>query len=101
MNKYLGILYHKDTETPQDNYVAFSHGETIEEVTKKLNLINTPKYTEEIKTFEFGKDVHYSLHKILNNNELEYYYSDTHFWCEDDLENILKLIFRKSLNFKK
>lgn len=99
MAKLLGILYHKDTETDSDNYIAFTHGDTIEEINKNIKLINTPKYTEQIKILEFGEDVDSSLHKQLQNNELDYYYSKAHFWCGSELEKILNLSFSKHIDY--
>lgn len=99
MSKFLGILYHDDTETPQDNYIAFSCGETKEEAIANLKLIDTPKYTEEMKTFEFGMDADFSLDEKLRSEELGYYYSKTHFWCEDELDSLLKLSFKQSIDF--
>lgn len=93
---FLGIIYHKDTETDSCNYIGLTYGETKEETQEKLSKIKTPKYRENILILEYGKDVSDKLHEDLKNENLDYYYSDSHFWCDDELSSILKLNFKKT-----
>lgn len=93
---FLGMIYHDDTETSDSNYIGFAYGETVEETKEKLNNLLTPKYTENIKIFEFGKDVHEKLHQDLMNENLDLYYSECSFWCGDNLEYLLQLEFTKT-----
>lgn len=89
--KYIGAIYHRDSETDSDNYIAFSFGSTLEELYDKLKKIKTPGYTENIKTFEIGIDVLESLHTDLLAEK--HFFYDCSFWCEDELDSLLRLNF--------
>lgn len=88
---FFGMLYHADTETSDSNYVAFAYGNSIDEIKAKFATMQTPRYREEMKFFEFGKDVSLELHHALLDEE--HFYYDSFFWVYDELESILKLQF--------
>jgi len=90
--KYLGIIYHNDSETDNDNYCLFVYGNTKDEINDKFRIANTPRYTEETKILEFGVDVSTDLHSAIKNDLLGINY-DWVMRCGDKLKDILNLDF--------
>jgi len=86
--KYIGILYHKDSDV-QDQYLSIAYGTDKSEIEKELLLRKTPKYLEKIIFWEIKKDISSKFVKDINDDKYSFNF-ETQFTWLDNLDYFLK-----------